>query len=274
MMKKESLDSQVKKSNELDSLRKIRRDLVFIAAKSGEGHIPSSLSVLDLIYVFFSMQFRNQQSSGGSDLPKDSLFVLSKGHAALGLYAVLNHFGRISDSDFQSFCAFESPLGGHPDRNKVPHVRFSTGSLGHGLPMSVGVALARKSEKSRARVFCLVGDGELNEGSNWEAALVASHHKLTNLTCIVDQNDSSLRALNMNGIAKKFEAFGWNSFEISGHEHAEIRLSLLRADKDRPTAIIANTTKGFGITSMENNPAWHHKSPTLFEAEEILKGLR
>lgn len=195
----------------------------------------------------------------------DDRFILSKGHGCLALYAVLG--------EIKNFCGYDSPFGGHPDSNKITGVEASTGSLGHGLPMAVGMALGSKIRKLDNRIFCLVGDGECNEGTIWESALLASHHKLSNLCCIVDYNHSTDRALKMSDIAAKFDAFGWYAVWIQGHNHREIEHALTYYRKDMPVAIIANTIKGHGVKRMENDPAWHHRAPTDQELAEILEEL-
>jgi transketolase len=200
-------------------------------------------------------------------------FVLSKGHASLGYYAVLEAFGFLDKGELATFCEYNSRLGGHPDRNKVPGVEASTGSLGHGLPMAVGMALALKIQNNPARVFCLVGDGEMNEGSMWESLLLAAHHKLNNLTCIVDYNRSTDRAVDISNLDSKFAAFNWETLNIDGHDQNAIRYALQAKSDIKPMAVIANTIKGKGCSIMENNPEWHHKSPTKDQLKEILEGL-
>lgn len=206
------------------------------------------------------------------DHPGRDRFILSKGHASLGLYALLAEKGFFDKSLIGGFGSYDSILGGHPDRNKVPGVEASTGSLGHGFPMSVGVALALRIMKSSSRVFTVVGDGECNEGSVWEAALLAAHRSLNNLVCIIDYNHSTDRALTVGDLAGKFEKFGWISREVDGHDHEEIYNACRGVPMDAPLAIIANTTKGKGCAIMENNPAWHHRAPTTEELAEILEG--
>jgi len=199
--------------------------------------------------------------------------VLSKGHASLALYAVLAAKGFFDPKLLETFAKPSSILGGHPDRNKVPGVEASTGSLGHGLPAAVGKALARKIQQKPGRIFCLVGDGECNEGSIWEACLLAAHHKLANLCLIVDYNHSTDRALSLEGLALKFQAFGFDTTYISGHNPRDIEIALQHQHLKKPTAVIAETTKGYGCQRMENNPEWHHRIPNAKELEEILAEL-
>jgi transketolase len=253
-------------------LKNLRSSILKAATYSGEGHVPSALSILDILYVIYDEFIPHTTSLSANDL--GNRFILSKGHASLALYAVLNHHSKISDEDFYSFAKFESNLGGHPDRNKIPGVESSTGSLGHGLPQGIGLAMALRIKESSGHVFVLIGDGEANEGTIWESALLAPHHKLENLTCIVDNNLSSERAVDMGRFSEKFDAFGWKAIEIDGHDHAAIRNALRVREDGRPIAIIANTVKGYGVLSMESNPEWHHRSPNTDELEFLLGDMR
>lgn len=257
------LDSQSK-------LRALRRKMIEVASSAKEGHLPSSLSILDLLWVLYSEILQIDPKNPTAH--NRDRFILSKGHASLGLYAVLSEFGFFDVSELSTFGKFSSRLGGHPDTTKVPGAEASTGSLGHGFPMAVGAALAMKIQKNPAKVFCIVGDGECNEGSIWESALIASHHKLDNLTCIVDFNHSTDRALQLGDLVKKFESFGWKAISINGHDHEEIRNAFTQNEK--PLAIIAETIKGYGCKSLENNPSWHHRSPSSEEVEGLIKELR
>lgn len=247
------------------NMKKMKEKIIEIAAKSGEGHIPSAFSILDILWVLYS------QILDKDHVNKDHL-ILSKGHASLGLYAVLTEKGLIKQEEFDTFGEFNSILGGHPDRTKIPNVEASTGSLGHGLPIAVGIALGMKIKKQKNKVYSIIGDGESNEGTIWESALLASHHKLNNLYCIVDYNHSGDRALKLGDLKKKFKSFGWDTISINGHCHEEIYKALTKKS-DKPIAIIANTIKGYGSKIMENNPEWHHKSPDQEELEKILKEL-
>lgn len=252
-------------------MKRFVREIITVSANSREGHIPSALSVLDVLWILYDKILRVYPQEPGH--PERDRFILSKGHGSLGLYAVLAEKGFFSKTLLDTFGAYDSILGGHPDRNKVPGIEASTGSLGHGFPMGVGIALALKIKRSAARVFSIIGDGECNEGSVWEAALLASYHKLNNLICIVDYNHSTDRALKLGSLVKKFEAFDWVSCEIDGHDQAQIEHVLSDMSQDKPLAVIANTIKGKRCPIMENNPAWHHKFPTQEELIEILKSL-
>lgn len=242
-----------------------------MATNAGEGHIPSALSIIDIIWVLYDRIMRINPNS-----PKDGdrdRFILSKGHGSLALYSVLAEKGFFPVDELSTFAKYDSRLGGHPDCNKVPGVEASTGSLGHGFPMGVGMALGMRICKNRRHVYVLVGDAECNEGSIWEAALLAAHHKLSNITCIVDYNHSTDRALALGNLTAKFTSFGWSASSVNGHDHNALYEALTQTANDQPTAIVAETIKGFGCTHMENNPAWHHRVPTDDELLEILEEL-
>src|SRR3989338_7104900 len=183
-------------------LKTLKQIIVTASAKSGEGHIPSAFSVLDILWVFYAKVFKFILKNP-LDQRRD-IFILSKGHASLGLYAVLAEKGFFPLSELENFGKFNSMLGGHPDRNKFPGIEASTGSLGHGFPISLGIAMGLKIRRNSGKVFVLIGDGECNEGTVWESALLASHHNLSNLTCVVDYNHSTDRALGIGDVAKKF----------------------------------------------------------------------
>ena len=240
----------------------LRRTIIETAFNAGEGHIASALSILDIVWVLYDRVLQ----------PEDC-FILSKGHGCLALYAVLAKKNIIDKSLLTNAFKFDSLLGGHPDRNKVP-VEASTGSLGHGLPIAVGRALARKIRKQPGRVYCLVGDGECNEGSIWEACLIAAHHSLDNLTVIVDNNHSTDRAVNLENICGKFSSFGLRVDRENGHDHEKLGWALTLRSLRMPTAVIAHTIKGRGCKRMENDPSWHHRVPTETEMKEILQELK
>jgi transketolase len=253
-------------------INKMKRSIVKAATNAGEGHIASAFSILDILWVLYD-KVLNLPSIKSQSIERDR-FILSKGHASLGLYAVLSEKKFFSLSEMEdSFCKFSGILGGHPNSNKVPGVEASTGSLGHGLPFAVGIALGYKVKNIPQRIYTLVGDGECNEGTIWESALLAAHHKLNNLFCIVDYNHSTDRALLISDIANKFESFNWATIIIDGHNHHEIYNALTKIELQKPTAVIANTKKGNGCSLMENNPAWHHKAPNESELKEILMEL-
>lgn len=251
-------------------MKKLKETIIKSASLSKEGHIPSALSVLDILWVLYD-KILNLDSSNLDHADRDR-FILSKGHASLGLYVVLAKKGFLPAEDLKNFSAFDSLLGGHPDRNKIFGVEASTGSLGHGFPISVGMALGLKIKKSPARVFVVVGDGECNEGTIWEGAMLAAHHNLTNLCCVIDYNHSTDRALLVGDLAQKFKAFGWDTVTVNGHDQKNLE-KIFKQDftnNKRPLAVIAETIKGYGVKLMENNPAWHHRSPSEEELAAIL----
>jgi transketolase len=253
------------------AIRDLRAEIIRAASVAGEGHIASAFSILDILWVLYHQVLKVRPEE--PEWPDRDRFVLSKGHASLGIYGVLAARGFFPMEELSTFASSEGRLGGHPDCNKVPGVEASTGSLGHGMPMAVGRALGLKIRQSNPHVYCIVGDGECNEGSVWEGALLASHHQLNNLTCVIDFNHSGDRALVLGSLVDKFASFGWESFEIDGHDHPQIIESLNPDGQTKPRAIIANTIKGKGCTEMENNPAWHHKAPKGDELEALLAQL-
>ncbi len=206
-------------------------------ATGDEKHGSSSLSTLDVIWVLYDRILRFDPKNPRWE--NRDRFVLSKGHGCVSYYAILADKGFFPTSTLKTFMQYDSILGAHPDRNLVPGVEASTGSLGHGLPMAVGMAIALRLKKSDRSVFALVGDGECNEGSIWEAALLAGNLQLSNLTCIAINNHSSSRELG--DLAAKFEAFGWVATTINGHDHEQIFESLSSKDNTRPTAVVAVT---------------------------------
>lgn len=244
--------------------RKIAENIIKTAYLNKEGHIASALSILDVVLFLYSKQ-----------MSCNDKFVLSKGHGSLALYATLLEIGKISEEDFFSFCQEDSKLGGHPSSKKIPEIELSTGSLGHGLPFSVGLAMAKKIKKEPGFIYCLIGDGEANEGTTWESALMASTYDLNNLICLMDFNRSGERAIKLNSCEEKFKSFGWNSYLIkNGNSEKEIQHAFAYSSSDRPYFIQLNTTKGKGCPSMENNPEWHHKHPTSeSELNQLIQSL-
>lgn len=200
-----------------------------------EKHDGAAHSTLDVLWVLYD-RIMHYDPANPRDEKRDR-FVLSKGHGPQALYAILVDKGFFPSTELQTYMKWESRLGGHPDRNQVPGVEASTGSLGHGLPMALGMALGLRVKGSDRRVFALVGDGECNEGSIWESALLAGHQRLHNLTCIVINNHSSTP--NLGDIAAKFATFGWAATTIDGRDHEQIYAALAHTDSARPTAVIA-----------------------------------
>lgn len=259
--------------NETQSrIKFLKRQIILAASKSNGAHIPSAFSILDILYVLYN-EILNINSANPNDDDRDR-FILSKGHASLGLYTILADKGLLSIKELDNFGSFNGMLGGHPDRNKIPFVEASTGSLGHGFPIATGIALGLKIKKNySSRVFVLIGDGECNEGTIWETALLASQHKLNNITCIIDYNHSNDRALKLGDLALKFSSFGWMTSVVNGHNQPSLSSALKQSNDEKPIAIVAETIKGKGIKEMENNPAWHHKTPNEKELEKMLEEL-
>lgn len=250
----------------------LRREIVSMIYHSKEGHIPSSFSIVDLIHYLYANVLKYD-----SKRPKWSerdYFILSKGHGAAALYLVLHKFGFLSDSDIQSYSIKGGILGGHPDCTKVPGVEASTGSLGHGFPTAAGVALGLKIQKMPNRVYALLGDGECNEGTIWETALVASRQSLTNLTAIIDLNGSAAQILPVDPLAEKWRAFGWDAIEINGHSEEAMKIAFAVPSLEKPRAVIARTIKGKGVSFVEGHGKWHHKIPTSEEVELIYQELK
>ena len=254
-----------------NNITKIKRKILQVSHDTHEGHIPSAFSILDILYVLYDGVLNVNPEN--PEMEDRDYLIVSKGHSAVGIYAVLEEKGFLSCAELDSFASFGSILGGHPDRNKVPGVEASTGSLGHGLPIAVGMAMGLGYRNDHQRVFCIVGDGELNEGSMWEAVILAGQHACSNLVCIVDYNHSLDRSIVWGNLACKFQTFGWNALVVDGHDHAELKKAFSSTTQEQPLAIIANTVKGHGCPSMENNPAWHHRSPNDEEREQLLKEL-
>ena len=259
----------------LDERSKMLRRLVLEMIKvGGRGHIGPALSLIEILRVLYDsiLQYRPEQPNWSN---RDR-FILSKGHGCLALYAILADKGFFELSELNRFCLPESILGGHPERGKIPGVEASTGALGHGLPIGVGMALSAKIRKQNHSVIVVTGDGEINEGSVWEAAMSASKHQLNNLSILVDYNKLQSygpvqEVLNLEPLVDKWNSFGFEVQEVDGHDTAALHhlLARLPFKSERPNAIICHTTKGKGFPFAENNPKWHHKSglkDTDFEA--------
>ena len=242
------------------------------------GHVGGEMSATDILVTLYFAVLRVDPTK--PDDPDRDRFILSKGHSAVALYTTLAHRGFIPMEQLDTFAQPLSKLNGHPDRNKVPGVETNTGPLGHGLPVAVGAALAAKLQDASWRVFVLTGDGELQEGSNWEAAMSAAHYKLDNLTVIVDRNrlqqgDWTEQTMHLEPLADKWRAFGWSVAEADGHNIAQLLQTFSRVpfEPGKPSCIIAHTHKGQGISFMRDKAAWHHKVPNAGEIETALKEL-
>jgi transketolase len=265
-----------------DELRRIAagirmRDIRMIVA-AGLGHVGGDLSAIDLLTVLYFAYLRVNPRDPA--WPERDRFVLSKGHAAGSLYATLSAVGFIPDTELDTFMQPESRLNGHPSRRLVPGVEANTGPLGHGLPISVGMALAARSRRSPSRTVVLTGDGELQEGSNWEAAMAAAHFGLDQLTLFIDRNhfqqgDSTERTMGLEPLADKWRAFGWAVEEVDGHDITAIRqlVERLPVTAGKPTCVIAHTHKGEGVSFMRDRVEWHHRVPTPAEMTAALQEL-
>lgn len=258
--------------NLTDKAKEVRRILFKTICNGGGGHTPASLSIVEILTVLY-FEILNVDPKNPR-WPERDRFILSKGHAGVALYAVLAQKGFFDAELLNTFGKFGTILGGHPDMHKVPGVEASTGSLGHGFPFSVGVALAGKIDKASYRVFTVVGDGECQEGSVWEAAMFAPKHRLDNLVCIVDHN--KLQAMDrldnivpLAPLAEKWKAFGWAVCEVDGHNVGQLKdvFSRRSIEPGKPALIIAHTVKGKGVSFMENVPIWHYRMPGPKELE-------
>lgn len=245
---------------------KIRRHGVEMTHLSGGSHIGSVMSVADLMAVLYN-DIANVDPKNPK-MPNRDRVILSKGHAGASVYAALAERGFFDTEELKTHYQNGSRLSGHVSHKGVPGVEFSTGSLGHGLPVAAGMAMAAKKDNKEHKIFVILGDGECDEGSVWEAALVAHHYELDNLIAIVDHNkmqslDFCENTIKLSPFADKWKSFGWNVLDIDGHNHDELRKAFLSAkeNKGTPTVIIANTIKGKGISFMENDILWHYRFP-------------
>lgn len=242
-----------------------RRRIIRMLERAGRGHVGSPLSVMEIIRVLYDDILHVDASR--PDWPDRDRFILSKGHACLALYLVLGEKGFFPAEELDRVCKFGAMLGGHPESHKIPGVEASTGALGHGLSIGVGFALAARIDKRACRTFVLVGDGESNEGSVWEAALCASKHKLDALTVIVDYNKmqsygSTFEVQDLEPLGAKWASFGFAVREVDGHDVAALQgiFGQLPFEAGKPSLIVAHTVKGKGVPFAEGNPEWHHKA--------------
>jgi len=250
--------------------REIRRNILNASRASGHGHIPTSFSIIEMLCSVYNTMKHDPGNPKWSDR---DVFILSKGHGALGFYAVLAHYGYFGVKALSTFGAFQSQLGCHPDRFKVPGVELSTGSLGHGIAVAVGMALAFKLQQSPRQVYTLIGDGEANEGTVWEAVMVATSLQLSNLSILCDFNHSQVRSLHIPNPAERFTAFGCFTTEVDGHDLDALQASLTVPCRS-VRAVVARTTKGFGCPTLVNNVfEWHRKSPAPGEFDILTSEL-
>jgi transketolase len=260
--------------------RTVRIHALQMVHHSKLGHPGGDLSSADILVTLYLAIMKIDPRDPA--WPDRDRFIMSKGHCSAALYATLAAAGILEEQALQTFMDPLSMLNGHPDRNKVPGVEANTGPLGHGLPIAVGCALAARMRKASWRTFVLTGDGELQEGSNWEAALCAAQYGLDNLVLIIDRNriqqgDFTEAIIKLNPLAEKWRAFGWQVVEVDGHDYDDLQRVLRSAPQvlGKPTCIIANTVKGRGVSFMENSPKWHHRVPSDAElaaaVDELMK---
>ena len=261
--------------------RECRVQILRMLAHAGSGHPGGSLSVIDILTTIYFGRLRHDPTR--PDWPERDRVVLSKGHAVPALYSVLAKAGYFPEKQLITLRKLGSPLQGHPDRTMLPGIEAATGSLGQGLSISLGLALGLKLSGSAARVYCVLGDGEIQEGQIWEAAMSAPKlgqpgHPLDNLVVILDYNKIQLdnfvtKILDLEPVLTKWQAFGWPVVEIDGHDIAQIVKALDHAEATRgvPTFVVAHTVKGKGVSFMENDPEWHGKAPKPAEA---IAGIR
>lgn len=258
--------------------KEIRRDIIKMLGLAGSGHPGGSLSLTDILTVLYFHVMKHDPKNP-KWIDRDRL-VLSKGHAAPALYAALAGAGYFDRELLWTLRQLGSPLQGHPDMRKLPGIEASTGSLGQGLSIGIGIALSGRIDQKKFRTYVIMSDGEMNEGQTWEAAAFASHHKIDQLTMIMDYNKFQLDGavkdiLCMEPMAEKWRSFGWDVQEIDGHNLKEIQTAVQKAQtvKEKPTVVIAHTIKGKGVSFMENNNHYHGVAPTAEETERALKEL-
>ncbi|SDM01711.1 transketolase subunit A [Aliiruegeria lutimaris] len=258
---------------------KIRQRDLRAVFEAGAGHIGGEMSVIDILTALYFHILRVDPANPLD--PQRDRFVLSKGHTACALYVTLAEKGFIPKEEIETFLQPHSRLNGHPNRTKVPGVETNTGPLGHGLPVAVGMALSARLDGASWHSYVVTGDGEMQEGSNWEAIASAAHYKLDNLTLIIDHNRLQQGARlaetnNLAPLAPKLEAFGWAVQEIDGHDMDEIvaALSPEKIVAGKPRCIVAHTNKGHGISFMSDNVAWHHKVPSAEQYKQAMAELQ
>lgn len=261
-----------------DIARQVRRDTLVMLNKAGSGHTGGSLSSVEILTALFFSKMKHRPHDSSWD--QRDRFVLSKGHAAPAFYAVLARCGYFPLEDLVSLRKLGSHLQGHPDCKFTPGVEVPTGSLGQGLSMANGIALAVRLDGKTSRVYVLLGDGEVQEGQIWEAAMSAAHYKLDNLCAILDHNHLQIdgtveEVMNIEPLSDKWKAFGWAVININGHDYTQILTALDKTEKTKgqPSIIIAETIKGKGVSFFENKVEYHGVAPTDEELERALKEL-
>lgn len=269
----------VKDKDLKETARGLRMDIIRMLTAAGSGHPGGSLSAIDFLTELYLGGFLRHDPKNPQD-PNRDRFILSKGHCVPALYAVLAESGYFPKEELMTLRKFGSRLQGHPDKRRLPFIEANTGSLGQGLSIALGLALASKLDKASWRAFCMTGDGEIQEGQIWEAAMAAPKFKLDNLVWIVDHNQVQQEGLTKNQmdlspLKEKLLSFNWDVQEIDGHSHKEIRSALEAARKaeGKPHAIISRTLKGKGVSFMELQTAWHGKAPKPEEAEKAIQEI-
>jgi len=265
-------------SNTIDLAKRIRIDALRMTNKGGSSHIGSIFSIADILAVLYG-RILNIDSSNPKWDERDR-FILSKGHAGAGVYAALAECGFFALEKLDTHYQDGSNLSGHVSHKYIPGVELSTGSLGHGLSVGVGMALFAKIDKKAHKIFVLMSDGENDEGSNWEACMFAAHHRLSNLVVIIDYNklqsiDTVEKTLSLEPLKGKWESFGWNVIEAHGHDHDDLIDSFTQSynEKKIPTCVIAHTVKGKGVSFMENSVLWHYRTARDDEYHKALEEL-
>lgn len=257
---------------------RIRRTALTMIQRAGLGHTGGDLSAADILATLYFAVLKVDPREPKA--PQRDRFIMSKGHCSGALYATLAEAGFFPREELDTYMQPLARLNGHPNCVKIPGVETNTGPLGHGLPVAVGVSLAAKLDQAEWRTFVLTGDGELQEGSNWEAAMSAAHYELDNLTVIVDRNrlqqgDATENTVRLEPLADKWRAFGWAVAEVDGHNHNALLdvFERLPLTPGRPNCIIAHTHKGKGVSFMEDQAGWHHRVPTIEELAAALREL-
>jgi transketolase len=247
----------------------LRLKILQAAYKAGGGHVGGSYSIIDIILFLYSYVLKLDPKN--PNIPSRDRLILSKGHSCLALYACMEKYGFLNEGELQTFLELDSRLAGHSEHFLIPGIEISTGSLGHGLGVSAGIALAGKKMNKEWKVICILGDGECNEGSIWESFMFINQHKLKNLITIIDFNkqeslDLTEKILSIEPLAKKIRAFGLNPIEIDGHSFLAIAEAIENSySSETPSVIIAHTIKGRGVDFMEGATKWHYRSPTESE---------
>ncbi len=261
--------------------KKLRKEILMMIHNSQSGHPGGSLSCIDILNVLFNKCMKHYpECEKNANYNKRDRFILSKGHASAALYTILAHCGYFKEEELLTFRKFGSKLQGHPCCHKLKGVEISTGSLGQGLSIACGMALGLRLDNIDSNIYVYMGDGEIEEGSVWEAAMNAAHNKLNKIIAFVDRNKlqidgSTENVKSVGDVNAKFKAFGWNTLEIDGHNIKEIYNAVeIAKTSDKPTVIIANTTKGKGVSFMENNAGWHGKAPNNEQLQLALEELK